>query len=248
MSGSTAHLLHIAAAVPNGQGLRQIGELALAFGLSALIGLEREWRHKAAGLRTYTLVGLGAAGFVIVSKYGFSDVLGSRVVLDPSRVAAGIVAGIGFIGGGLIFVRGDAVRGLTTATIVWTTAAIGMACGAGLALIALALAAAHFIIVLLFPWLAVRLPHSRFAGTTLRVVYAEGRGVLREVLGECTRLGFAIERVDTHQLARHVQGGPAVSVTMVVSGGASVGPLTVALSELDGVLEVGSADPGVDAE
>lgn len=62
-------------AIPSGQGLKQIGELGLAFGLSSLIGLEREWRQKAAGLRTYTLVGAGAALLVIVSKYGFSDVL-----------------------------------------------------------------------------------------------------------------------------------------------------------------------------
>ncbi len=103
--------LHDAAvAVPSGQGLKQLGELGLAFRLSSLIGLEREWRQKSAGLRTHTLVGLGAALFVIISKYGFSDVLGPRVVLDPSRVAAQIVTGIGFIGGGLIFVRGDAVR------------------------------------------------------------------------------------------------------------------------------------------
>ena len=63
-------------AVHDGQGLRQIGELALAFALSSLIGLEREWRQKSAGLRTHTLVGFGAALFVIISKYGFGDVLG----------------------------------------------------------------------------------------------------------------------------------------------------------------------------
>jgi putative Mg2+ transporter-C (MgtC) family protein len=126
-------VLHVAlAGVPSGQGLKQFGELGLAFLLSSLIGVEREWRQKSAGLRTHTLVGVGAALFVLVSKYGFSDVLGSHVTLDPSRVAAQIVSGIGFIGGGLIFVRGDAVKGLTTAAIVWVTAAIGMACGAGL--------------------------------------------------------------------------------------------------------------------
>src|SRR6202021_2777449 len=126
-----------------GQGWLQIGELGLAFVLSSLIGVEREWRQKSAGLRTHALVGTGAALFVIVSKYGFSDVLGSHVILDPSRVSAAVVSGIGFIGGGLIFVRGDAVRGLTTATVVWTTTAVGMACGAGLALIALVIAAIH---------------------------------------------------------------------------------------------------------
>src|SRR6201996_9173800 len=94
--------------IPSGQGFRQFGELGLAFVLSSLIGLEREWRQKSAGLRTHTLVGVGAALLVIISKYGFNDVLGDHVILDPSRVAAGIVSGIGFIGGGLIFVRGDA--------------------------------------------------------------------------------------------------------------------------------------------
>src|ERR1700683_599230 len=114
-----------------GQGWMQIGELGLAFVLSALIGLEREIRHKSAGLRTYTLVGFSAALIMLVSKYGFDNILVNyRVVLDPSRVAAQIVPGIGFIGGGLIFVRRDSVRGLTTAAIVWLTAAVGMACGA----------------------------------------------------------------------------------------------------------------------
>src|ERR1700761_9295581 len=169
--------LHLAVIVPSGQGLKQIGELALAFGLSSLIGLEREWRQKSAGLRTHTLVGFGAALFVLVSKYGFTDVLGSRVVLDPSRVAAQVVTGVGFIGGGLIFVRSDAVRGLTTAAIVWVTAAIGMACGAGLALLALFATAAHFVAVFGYPWVATKLPRSRYVGFGLRVVYEDGRGV-----------------------------------------------------------------------
>src|ERR1044072_7509958 len=104
----------MAAALASGQGWHQIGDLALAFGLSAAIGLEREWRQKSAGLRTHALVGVGSALFVLVSKYGFGDVLEpGHSVLDPSRVAAQVVSGIGFIGGGLIFVRSDIVRGLT---------------------------------------------------------------------------------------------------------------------------------------
>jgi hypothetical protein len=89
-------------AVFHGQGQLwgQLSELALAFVLSALIGLEREYRQKSAGLRTYTVVGLGAALIMLVSKYGFFDVLqDGRVIVDPSRVAAQIVTGIGFIGG-----------------------------------------------------------------------------------------------------------------------------------------------------
>ena len=118
--------------------------LAVALGLSSAIGLEREMRQKSAGLRTHSLVGLGAALFVLVSTYGFSDVLDQdHVVLDPSRVAAQIVSGIGFIGGGLIFVRRDSVRGLTTAAGVWVTAAVGTAAGAGLAILATADLAVH---------------------------------------------------------------------------------------------------------
>jgi putative Mg2+ transporter-C (MgtC) family protein len=135
----SAEIAQAAAARPlGGQGWRQAGELALALVLAASIGLEREIRQKNAGLRTHTLVGVGAALFVLISKYGFTDVLEpGLVVLDPSRMAAQIVSGVGFLGAGLIFVRRDSVRGLTTAASIWVTAAIGAASGAGLAVLAL---------------------------------------------------------------------------------------------------------------
>ncbi len=114
-----------------GQGWLQLGEPALAFVLSSLVGLEREIRQKAAGLRTDTLVGVAAALFMLISKYGFTDTLApGRIVLDPSRIAAQVVSGIGFIGGGVIFMRRDVVRGLTTAASVWLTAP-GPACAEG---------------------------------------------------------------------------------------------------------------------
>jgi len=116
-----------------GQGTKQFLELGSAFLPPAAIGLEREIRHKSAGLRTYTVVGTTAALFLLISKYGFSDVLqADRMALDPSRVAAQIVTGIGFIGAGLIFVESDRVTGLTTAATVWLVTGMGMACGAGL--------------------------------------------------------------------------------------------------------------------
>ena len=90
---------------------------------------------------------------------GLLDVLASgRIVLDPSRVAAQIVTGIGFIGAGLIFVEGDRVRGLTTGATVWLVTAVGMACGAGLPILALAVTFAYFVIVLIFPRLLQLLP------------------------------------------------------------------------------------------
>lgn len=148
----------------DGQGFKQFLELGTAFLLSAAIGLEREVRHKSAGLRTYTLVGTTAALFLLVSKYGFMDVLAKElVVLDPSRVAAQIVTGIGFIGAGLIFVQGDRVKGLTTAATVWLVTAVGMACGAGLLLLALAVTLADFVVAFVFPVVLRLLPASQTA-------------------------------------------------------------------------------------
>ena len=110
--------------------------LAVAAVLGGVIGLERELDEKAAGLRTHMLVSAGAALFTLVSAYGFSDILsvsGSQVLvrLDPSRIAAQIVTGIGFLGAGVIFRQGFTIRGLTTAASLWLVAAIGMASGAG---------------------------------------------------------------------------------------------------------------------
>jgi putative Mg2+ transporter-C (MgtC) family protein len=127
--------------------------------LSSLIGVEREWRQKSAGLQTHALVGTG---------------------------------------------------------IVWMTAAIGTACGAGLALLAVAVTAGHFVVVFLYPRLAAALPRSRYISFRVRVVYEDGRGILRQVLSQSTALGFAISRVDTRQLDREVEGRAAVSVTLEV--------------------------------
>lgn len=243
------HFLSTASVVPpDGQGLKQLGELALAFVLSSLIGIEREWRQKSAGLRTHTLVGTGAALFLIVSKYGFTDVLGPHVILDPSRVAAQIASGIGLIGGGLIFVRGDGVRGLTTAAIVWITAAIGMARGAGLAILALAATVAHFIVVFAYPSARGRafpIPIRRIRSPR----HIRGRpGDLREILSHSTRLGFSIARVQTQQLDHEVRGLPAVAVTLQLQGQPTVEQLTLDINDLDAVLEVTSSDLGTSTD
>ena len=236
-----------AVTVPDGQGLKQIGELALAFGLFSLIGLEREWRQKSAGLRTHTLVGIGAALFVLVSKYGFTDVLGPHVTLDPSRVAAQVVSGLGFIGGGLIFVRRDSVRGLTTAAIVWLDAAIGMACGAGLVILAIFATVAHFVVVFGFRWISDRMPRSPALGFGLQIVYEDGRGILREVLARCTELGFTIERIAAKRLDGPEGDTGEVQVKLELFGGGGADALATALGDVRGVHQVaatGMADIG----
>jgi putative Mg2+ transporter-C (MgtC) family protein len=120
--------------------------LLLAAALGAGIGYQRERANKPAGLRTHILISLGSALFTVVSIFGF----GAGV--DPSRVAAGVVTGIGFIGAGVILrgVRGEHVVGLTTAASIWAVAAIGMAAGVGMYLIA-TIAAVIAVLVLMIP-------------------------------------------------------------------------------------------------
>lgn len=110
-----------------------ITRLLLASILGSLIGFERERLSWAAGLRTHMLVCVSSCLLMIVSAYGFADVLGhDHVELDPSRIAAQVVTGIGFLGAGSILLRGEIVRGLTTAASLWSVAAIGLAVGGGL--------------------------------------------------------------------------------------------------------------------
>lgn len=107
--------------------------IALAGLLGGLIGIERQLRAKEAGLRTHVLVGIGSAMFMIVSKYGFEDIIRkNHVDLDPSRIAAQVVSGMGFLGAGTIIIQKQIVKGLTTAAGMWVTAAIGLVIGSGL--------------------------------------------------------------------------------------------------------------------
>ena len=224
---------------PSGQGWTQIIELATALVLCSLIGLERELKQKSAGLRTLTLVGLGAALFLLISKYGFTDVLvEGRIVLDPSRVAAQIVSGIGFIGAGLIFVRQNIVRGLTTAAVVWVSVAVGCACAAGLPLLAAFVTAAHFLVVYGYPPLIRLVTGMTGASAVIRIRYRDGRGALRGVLETAARLRFSVLDVDIDDQSpdRYVQ------LALRVSGPGSTQALMRELSDLDGVTAVGVDD------
>ena len=124
----------IAGAIPSLGWGEDLARLLLAAALGGAIGFERELRDREAGLRTHLLVCLGSALFTIVSAYGFRDFLtsGDQVIrADPTRIAAQIVTGIGFLGAGAIIRQGLTVRGLTTAATLWVAAAIGIAAGAG---------------------------------------------------------------------------------------------------------------------
>jgi len=231
--------------ISGGQGLIQFAELGLAFVLSALVGTERELRQKAAGLRTHTVVGVGAALIMLVSKYGFEDVaLRGLVVLDPSRVAAQIVSGIGFLGAGLIIVRRDAIHGLTTAATIWLTAGIGMACGGGLAGLAAGVTALYFIALYGFPALARRIPRIGVGPATLRMSYEDGRGVLRRVMERCTGAGFSVAEVMIEPDGHGGRVG-AVDVVMTLYGRPPAALLAADLEDMEGVLSVIAEDPNV---
>ena len=108
--------------------------LILAGACGGIIGVERTLRQKDAGFRTHIVVAMGAALMIIISKYGFFDLVGldDTLRIDASRVASNIITGISFLGAGIIFIKGTSIKGLTTAAGIWVTAAVGMAMGAGL--------------------------------------------------------------------------------------------------------------------
>ncbi len=148
--------------------------LVVAAGLGGVIGLERELDEKAAGLRTHMLVSAGSALFTLVGAYGFREFFsGGNVSFDPSRVAAQIVTGIGFLGAGVIFRQGFTVRGLTTAASLWLVAAIGMAAGAGFWKGAVIATVGALISLRPLEWLKERMIPQR-AGVRLVVELAEG--------------------------------------------------------------------------
>ncbi|OBF05620.1 Mg2+ transporter-C (MgtC) family protein [Mycobacterium sp. ACS4054] len=219
----------------NVQGLRHLIELFAAFGLTTLIGLERTVQGKSAGLRTQTIVGTSAALIMLVSKYGFADVLSNgTVALDPSRIAAQIVSGIGFLGAGIIITRRGAVHGLTTAAAVWESAAVGMAVGAGLLLLAIAVVALHFVSALVFKAIEGRLTAQLRGTVRVQIIYENGRGMLREVLRICGQQNWQLTELDAD--AHDIDDGE-VRVTMTLSG-AKIANAQQVFGEVDGVVAV----------
>jgi putative Mg2+ transporter-C (MgtC) family protein len=171
-----------------------VGRLAVAAGLGAAVGVERELREREAGIRTHLLVSLGACLFTIVGAYGFSK-FGSSV--DPTRIAAQVVTGIGFLGAGAIIREGISVRGLTTAASLWIVAAIGMASGAGYYLPAVAGTALTVFALWPLRALAFRtIEHLRPAERRLVVELREGASVkqLLDVFGDVRQVEVEDER------------------------------------------------------
>jgi putative Mg2+ transporter-C (MgtC) family protein len=199
------------------EGWSQLASLGITFVLSGVIGLERELRQKAAGLRTYTVVGVGAALFVKVSKYGFLDMTqyGSAIRITPETMAAQIVSGVGFIGAGVIFVQRTSVRGLTTAASVWLVAAIGAATGASLPILASVATAGYLGATFVLRPLVHLLPALRTNRYTYRVTYIQRLGRLRELVITCLERDFLLAELTTLSA-----GQPAGPAPLRAAGGA----------------------------
>lgn len=226
----------LSAIVPTLTWEHELLRLAAAAGLGGVVGLERELREREAGLRTHLVVCVGSALFTLVSAYGFHSFMvsgGSLVRTDPTRIAAQIVSGIGFLGAGAIIRQGLSVRGLTTAATLWLVAAIGMACGAGYyapALIATAVA-----LVTLGPLRTVSY-HGlrRFRPQIERLLVQIPAG------GSPAPLIEVIERHAGRVVSMEVtQEGDRRSVVVDVQLSQTAAPFVVAgVAEIDGVLEV----------
>lgn len=164
--------------------------LLVACVCGCVIGVERSFRQKEAGIRTHVILALGAALMMIVSKYGFFDLVAQNIDADGSRIASNIVTGISFLGAGVIFVRGGSIKGLTTAAGIWATAGIGMALGAGMYTIGIACTIGMIIIQLL---LHKFMPFSENMETNIITIkVTEGSQGLDQITEELTRAGIMI--------------------------------------------------------
>jgi putative Mg2+ transporter-C (MgtC) family protein len=169
--------------------------LVVAAVLGGLVGLERERLEWAAGMRTHALVSLGSALFMVVSILGFSDILDERhVILDPSRVAAQVASGIGFIGAGTIILRKEVVKGLTTAGSIWAVAAVGLAVGGGMFLAAGAATLLALALLVLAKPLKARLFPNRKEARRVRLLVDRGTP-LAELRDEVEAAEVPLERI-----------------------------------------------------
>jgi putative Mg2+ transporter-C (MgtC) family protein len=210
--------------------------LLASFIVCSSIGLERQARRKSAGYRTHVLVGMGSCVFTLISAYGFAAIVDPEVSRDPTRIAAQVVSGIGFLGAGVIFKGSSTVRGLTTAGSIWFSAAVGMACGAGMVAVALAATVAYHLILFLIAPLIRHLPVER-RNRDMNVVYEDGTGAMRGILETATMSGFSTVFEDSVK-SKDADGTSLVTVSLRFLGAHAPENMVPELLELPGVRSV----------
>lgn len=209
-----------------------LGPLGLALLLGLVVGAEREWQGKPAGMRTHALIAVGTCLFVLAGRFGFPESVPGTPGVDPARIAAQVVTGIGFLGAGVIFFNKNIVHGMTTAASIWSTTAIALACGAGLYWAAVAVAIAQLAIVAgLAPVENALAHHARHAGR-LQIRYTSS-GALAAVIAKCTEEGFKVTEMQGED-----GDGYERTTDFVLSGRGQVGELTLKLRTIDGIESV----------
>jgi putative Mg2+ transporter-C (MgtC) family protein len=223
--------------IPSLSWEEELLRVAVAAALGGAVGLERELREREAGFRTHMLVAVGSALFTLVSAYGFRDFLvngGSVVRADPTRIAAQIVTGIGFLGAGAIIRQGLSIRGLTTAATLWVVAAIGLAAGAGY----YSAAVITTLLALFSLWplrIAAHIFTSRFRTETGRLLAQLPAGTgPGELITEIERLGGRLQALEiSHEADRRT-----VLLDVTLPPRADAPRIIARLAELDDVLEI----------
>ncbi|MFF3875623.1 MgtC/SapB family protein [Streptomyces sp. NPDC001978] len=214
----------------------ELEPLAVAFAMSSVIGIEREIRHKVAGLRTHALVGTGAAVFTLVSKYGFNDILSpGTVILNPGQLAGQIVTGVGFLGAGVIFVRRESARGIITAASIWVVAAVGMAAGARLYALAAAATLASLLSTVAYTPITNWIRRRQDVVAELSLTYRHGSGALRQAIAELTRQGCTVEALSVVPSTTALEDA---CVIMEVRGPRQMASLPTVLARIQGVVAV----------
>lgn len=208
--------------------------LVTATVLAGLVGLDREHRRSAAGLRTHALVGMSSCLLMIVSAFGFSDILGTAGVgLDPSRIAAQIVTGIGFLGAGTIIAHGDSVRGLTTAASIWTVAAFGIAVGGGMYRAAVLGTALALILLLVMRPIELRLD-QKWRKQTISALYDPQLVTPEVVLGALRRANLNVIGLSVE--AAGDSGKDQIEITLRQSGDMVLAGALQVIAQLEGVV------------
>jgi putative Mg2+ transporter-C (MgtC) family protein len=227
--------------IPSLSWEEELLRVAVAAALGGAVGLERELREREAGFRTHMLVAVGSALFTLVSAYGFRDFLvhgGSVVRADPTRIAAQIVTGIGFLGAGAIIRQGLSIRGLTTAATLWVVAAIGLAAGAGY----YSAAVITTLLALFSLWplrIAAHVFTSRFRTETGRLLAQLPAGTSPgELVTEVERLGGRLQALEiSHEADRRI-----VQMDVTLPPRADAPGMIARLAELEDVLEIRWSD------
>lgn len=207
--------------------------LVTATVLAGLVGLDREHRRSAAGLRTHALVGMSSCLLMIASAFGFADVLGTPGVgLDPSRIAAQIVTGIGFLGAGTIIAHADSVRGLTTAASIWSVAALGIAVGGGMYRAAILGTALALLLLLVLRPIERRLD-TRWRKQTISALYDPTVTSPEVLLGVLRRINLNVTGLRVEM--QNESGNEEIQITLAQSGAAVLQDALQAVAQVEGV-------------